>query len=156
MEQTIRGLDGFGIPIRLRLKGDSEYKTACGGLISILMRALVTFYFCIKLLSVVNYDDAQIISYKVLDNRRDMTEPIKLPDYNMEVFFFFTDTNATPKRPDPSIGSFKLSTNKGIYDGGTGLRAEATNVSVQEVDFIKENNTIAMYDGSPIKGIYKA
>ena len=79
----------------LKLSGEREFTSVCGGMISICLKLLITFYFCIQLLNVVNYSDPTIGSYTVLDDRQGM-EPANLMDNSMRVFFCMTDLLARP------------------------------------------------------------
>ena len=58
MQERIRSCDNFGVPINLKLGGNSVFQTAGGGLVSIFLKILITIYFCIQVLNVVNFNDS--------------------------------------------------------------------------------------------------
>ena len=124
---------------------------------SIFLKILITIYFFIQLLNVINFSDPQINSYTILDFRADMDSPMKLPDYNMKLFFGFSDLNGNPAPLDPKIGRLEVWSSKGYYDGFAGFVVEATPIPMREVDFINERDTgLSYFDGSPVRGMYKA
>ena len=61
-----------------------------------------------QLIAVISYQDPQISSFKIFENRSEMEEPINLTDGGMRIFFAMTDSKKTPIAIDPRIGRFKL------------------------------------------------
>ena len=98
----------FGVPTTLKLSGSPDYRTACSGFISLILKIALTAYFCERLVTVMDYKDPEISSYTVLDNRGDMDEAVSIVDYGIKIFFFFTDQQAIPIPLDPRIGRFDL------------------------------------------------
>ena len=106
--KKIRNCDLFGQPIELRLQGENSYKTLAGGCISILVKLGIISFFMMQLIAVISYQDPQISSFKIFENRSEMGEPINLTESGMRIFFSMTDSKKTPIAIDPRIGRFKL------------------------------------------------
>ena len=83
LQNKLRSCDVFGVPVSLKLDGSTNFTTSCGGIISILLKILITAYFCMQLLALVNYSDPSISSYTLLDTRESMEEPINLQSYGV-------------------------------------------------------------------------
>ena len=114
-------------------------------------------YFGIQIESVFNYNDPLINSYTILEERNDMDTPAKFEDYNMKLFYFFSDADATPVQLDPRIGSLALWSMRGTYDVKTGFLREESLIPTKEIDFVSERDSgLQNYDGLPIKGIMTA
>ena len=79
--KKLRGCDVNGATVDLNFKGDTEHKTLCGGIASIILKALILGFFCMQSIAVWNYNDPIISSYQVLEDRTLMEEPINLVDY---------------------------------------------------------------------------
>ena len=73
----------------LSFEGDSEYKTLAGGIASICLHLLIFSYFVMQMLAVQTYKDPAINGYSFLEDRRYMTEPLNMADYNTQFFFNF-------------------------------------------------------------------
>ena len=106
--EKLRSCDSFGVPVSLKLKGSTDFATTGGGLASISLKILIATFFCIKLIAVVAHDDPQISTYAVHRAKNDMTEPLALGDYSMDIFFSVTDADFIPILVDPSIGSIEM------------------------------------------------
>ena len=87
----VRGCDQFGATVNLNFKGETEYKTLCGGCFSLALRVLILAFFCMQLAAVIQYDDPNILSYQVMEDRSQMDEPYVLSDYNVNFYFNFFD-----------------------------------------------------------------
>lgn len=87
----IRKCDMFGVPISLKLRGESHFATTCGGSISIALKCFLLSFFCMQLVSLVTYNDPQISSFTILDSRHSMTSPVTMDEYGFELYFFFCD-----------------------------------------------------------------
>ena len=67
--EKVRGCDQFGAQINLNFKGETEYRTMCGGFFSLALRILILAFFCMQLASVIEYTDPDIVSYQVMEDR---------------------------------------------------------------------------------------
>lgn len=54
----------------------------------------------------VAYGNSEINSYYLMENRKEMTEPINLQEHNTKFFIAFVDEKLSPVELDPSIGHF--------------------------------------------------
>ena len=59
----LRGCDKFGAQVSLNFKGETEYRTVCGGLFSLALRVLILAFFCMQLVAVIEFSDPDIVSY---------------------------------------------------------------------------------------------
>ena len=57
---------------------------------------------------------------------------------------------------DSSIGSLKLYSAVGEYSPESGISGHYTEVEVEEIDFMKTNDTFLWYNNSPTRGVLKA
>ena len=58
----------------------------------------------IKSLEVINYDDPQIVSYNILEDRKHMTEHLNAVDYNLDFVVSFLGPNYHSVPLDSRIG----------------------------------------------------
>ena len=87
--EKVRNCDANGATVNLNFKGDTEHKTLCGGLASLLLKALILGFFCMQSIAIWHFKDPTISSYQVLEDRSLMGEPINLIDYSVNFYFFF-------------------------------------------------------------------
>ena len=87
--EKVRDCDVNGATVNLNFKGDTEHKTFCGGLASLLLKSLILGFFCIQSIAVWHYNDPTISSYQVFEDRSLMEEAINLKDYSVCFYFFF-------------------------------------------------------------------
>ena len=82
-----------------------------GGLASILLRTLILVFLCIQMIQVLTYDDPEISSFQVLEDRALMqTGPLSLGKYNTFFTVFFTDKiRFAPQPLDPKFGVIQIS-----------------------------------------------
>ena len=85
-----------------------------------------------------------------------MAEPITLDEMGQELYFYFTDLIGRPVALDTSIGSLKLYSVEGKYSPESGITSHYTEVEVEEIDFMKNNDTILWFNNSPTRGVLKA
>ena len=81
MLRLIRSLDMFGVPISLKMNGETTFATTGGGLLSMALRVFFMSFFLMQLIAVLEYTDPQISSFTVLDTRQDMESPVTLDEY---------------------------------------------------------------------------
>ena len=60
---SLRGCDQFGAQVSLNFKGETEYRTVCGGFFSLALRGLILAFFCMQLAAVIQFGDPNIVSY---------------------------------------------------------------------------------------------
>ena len=109
MLNFIRGFDASGARLGLNFKGESEFKTTCGGFLTLCLQILSLAYFAMRLIVVIEYDDANIGSYEVFEDRGKMFEELNFADLNFNFFFCFVDTlTGKPMKLDPRIGQFEI------------------------------------------------
>ena len=89
MIDKVRSCDQFGATVNLNFKGETEYKTMCGGCFSLALRMLILAFFCMQLAAVIQYDDPKILSYQVMEDRSQMDEQFTLSDYKMNLYLNF-------------------------------------------------------------------
>ena len=93
----------------LKYKGDAEHKMLCGGCVTISLRVLILAFFVMQLLAVANFDDPQISSYEVFEDRNSMDKPLNLADLKAGFYFGFFSLLANKNvRVEPRIGQFEL------------------------------------------------
>lgn len=85
----ITSFDRFATPLSFTYRGDTEYKTFGGGLVSILLGFLTLSFLCMRLMILFKYEDLKISSYTILEDRGEMTKAINLGDYNARFVFGF-------------------------------------------------------------------
>ena len=59
----VRSCDQFGAQVSLNFKGETEYRTVCGGFFSLALRILILAFFCMQLAAVIQFSDPDIVSY---------------------------------------------------------------------------------------------
>ena len=71
---------------------------------------VVTFsYLVMRVITLIEYQDANISSFEVMENRFEMQGSLSLADLNIEMFFGFMHAkNFRPVTVDPKIGHFEL------------------------------------------------
>ena len=78
----IRSNDSFSAQIRLTHGGKDSFGTLCGGIASISLQIIILTYFCMRLLSVVNFEELQLSSYTIMEDRNLMDMPLILGDHS--------------------------------------------------------------------------
>ena len=58
-KEKVRGFDVFGAPVSLTYKGDSSFKTVCGGLVCILITILIGVAAIGELVTILTSNDYQ-------------------------------------------------------------------------------------------------
>jgi hypothetical protein len=53
----IQRFDSYGTPITVNLKGESNYKTKVGGLLSLLLNVVIVVFGCLKLGALVRHEN---------------------------------------------------------------------------------------------------
>ena len=74
MLNFLRSFDASGARLGLNFKGESDFKTTCGGFLTLCLQILSLAYFAMRLIVVIEYDDANIGSYEVFEDRGKMSE----------------------------------------------------------------------------------
>lgn len=69
LSDKIRGCDSFGATIGLNYAGETSYNTLGGGVFSVCLKALIFAFFCMKMAVVVGYDDNNIVTYQIYEDR---------------------------------------------------------------------------------------
>ena len=69
LNDRLRRWDYFSTPISFTHEKSTSYGTLCGGLASILLRIVTLTFFCMRLVTLVGYDDLQISNYVVEEDR---------------------------------------------------------------------------------------
>ena len=93
----LRGCDSFGAPISLNFNGESSFNTAGGGIASLCLKVLILTYLTMQTLKVYNFDDPQISSFQIVEDRTNMEEPMSLADYKAKfIFGMLSDKASAP------------------------------------------------------------
>ena len=101
--------DDHGTAVSLNFKGETRYGTLGGGCSSICLKLLALVFFCRQFLQVMTFEDPAISTYKILENRNLMDEPLSLGEHSTKVYFFFCDMlTAKFVTLEPRIGQFAL------------------------------------------------
>ena len=104
----IRSFDLFGASVNVNFRGQSDYKTGVGALMTLLIRSFMLFYAVRCAIQVLDYEDPSINSYEIKDERIDM-EPMNLGAHNFDMIFSIIDSKTwTPVKLDPRYGKFML------------------------------------------------
>lgn len=123
-------------------------------MVSLLLKVLIGAYFCMQLLAVVNYGDPSISSYTLLDSRDSMTEPINLKDFGVQLYFYLANQHtARPAHVGPEIGKLELYSSIAQYKPEGGLQYENIKLDYEEVDFMKQNDTVIWYNNTPTRWV---
>ena len=155
LKGAIRSLDMFGDPVGLQMAGKSTFPTIGGGLATAVLKLFSLSFFCKQLIALVNYEDPQINSFTVLDNRESMTE-VSAEEYGLEIYFYFTTQFGQVLPLDPSIGRFGLFSTHSIYSAESGVINDNTELETVEIDFMKKNDTILWFNNTPTRGVFTA
>lgn len=103
-----RSFDGYGEPVQLSYKGDTNYKTKSGALLTIAMQAFMLAFTLTEVISLLNYENAAISQYTVLDSRSNGGE-LNLQESFGEFLFGFVDLAGSKfVEPNPTICSLKM------------------------------------------------
>ena len=78
----IRSNDSFSAQVRLTHGEKDNYGTLCGGVASIGLKILILAYFCLRLHSVVSFEDPTLSSYTIMEDRTLSDESYNLADYS--------------------------------------------------------------------------
>ena len=85
-------------------------KTSLGAVASLCLYLVIGIYLAFAALKAVTYQDPDIVSYTIQEDRGDMAEPMRLGDYHINFSFgFFTDELVAVDL-DPRIGYFTIGT----------------------------------------------
>ena len=106
--EFLRKRDVYGAPVSLNYKGKRSFQTIGGAEATILLRILILIYFCKQLIQVIDYDDPQISSYEVFEDRGDMENPLALGDSKVDFIVGFMNQVYVPVAVDPRYGKFEL------------------------------------------------
>ena len=77
----VRNCDNFAAQVNLMHMGNSQSGSLSGGMISVALSCVILYYFCKRMVAVVDYADPTINSYLVSEDRKNMNAPINLGDY---------------------------------------------------------------------------
>ena len=132
---VLKRCDQFGSSFELNFRGQPDYQTQCGGLVSFLIRVFVFTFASIQFVSLIDYKDPQISSFSILEDRNKMTEPLNLADqltrfyfgvYDLDYFYY--------KNLDPRLGHFVMTLLKQTSDKTTGrMNNEQIDIPVYEM-----------------------
>ena len=115
MRARVRSLDQFGTPISLHHEEQTKFKTFGGGLCSMCLKSVLLGFLCLKILAVVNFEDPNISSYSIQEDRSTMESAINLADYSSLFYFGFMDKKYQTVTLEPRIGNFSLTQNSADF-----------------------------------------
>ena len=126
----------------MNYSSDSKFRTIPGALASICSSFIVISFFCVQLLTLLNYDNPDINYQSVLEDRSLMQEPLNLAEHNLSLYFMFMENSSSlPVVIDPRIGQFQLSLNKHSLsneEGKTKVEVVPIQVPIKEVDLTSD------------------
>ena len=85
--KSLRRLDAFGAPVNLNYNGDASFQTIPGSIASLFLFCVLIFYLCLQTLSLLNYEDPQIVNYTIKEDRNLMEEHIQLEQMDLRLAF---------------------------------------------------------------------
>ena len=74
----LRKCDSFGAGYSFNYKGEDTFGTLGGGIATICLSIGILTYMCIRTIGMVCYEDPEISSYVIMENRSHMTEPYSM------------------------------------------------------------------------------
>ena len=91
IQSKIKSYDMYGRKISFTYKGEDEYKTLCGGLVSLIVLILLALYTWLLVVIMINREDTQKASYGLVKNLIFDNEVLSLKDTTFSLAFSVKD-----------------------------------------------------------------
>ncbi|CAK75905.1 unnamed protein product (macronuclear) [Paramecium tetraurelia] len=108
LNQTLRGYDNFGVPLSLNINKQQEYKSVCGGVLSVMMTVVLIYILVSGLIGVFNRDTYTI----EVQQLQDMDPDLKEMNSNNFMFAIKLDNPFTDYFPNLNKTAFNISMNQ--------------------------------------------
>ena len=126
----VRDFDNFGKPISVNYKGDSQYRTLPGAILTLILKVLIFTFTILSILEMITYKNpnisqvslsdiispryevdyltASILQYSIYDSRVDSPEINLAGAGGLFVIGFYDSTDGSTVELDPRIGRFQF------------------------------------------------
>ncbi|CAD8153086.1 unnamed protein product [Paramecium octaurelia] len=108
LNQTLRGYDNFGVPLSLNINKQQEYKSVCGGVLSVMMTVVLIYILVSGLIGVFNRDTYTI----EVQQLQDMDPDLKEMNSNNFMFAIKLDNPFADHFPNLNKTAFNISMNQ--------------------------------------------
>ena len=108
LRSFLTSLDVFGEPVSVNFKGETNFKTLPGALLSVLIKSFLLVFAINGTIDLINYEDPQITQYDIFETRRDGDE-VNLGEAKANVaFVWYNRITARADEPDPRFINLRI------------------------------------------------